>query len=204
MNILYIVVGVVVVVGLWLVATYNRFITLINRTKEAWADIDVQLKRRYDLIPNLVETVKGYVKHEAGTLEKVTAARVAAMEAGGKSTSDYYRLLASQRGIDAGGLTPYLNQLDRLNAKQAALGQTAGQTANALRSVPAQATDIVTSLAGGQSPLLVLLQQGGQLKDLFGGIGPAARYLCSTGPYYRGIQDGGQARFSAHNHIAFY
>ncbi len=67
----------------WIIAVYNRFVRLIMRAKEAWADIDVQLKRRYDLIPNLVEAVKGYVKHEAGTLEQVTAARAAAMDAGG-------------------------------------------------------------------------------------------------------------------------
>jgi len=67
---------------IWAIAAYNRFVTLKNRSEEAWADIDVQLKRRYDLIPNLLESVKGYVKHEAGTLEKVTAARTAAMGAG--------------------------------------------------------------------------------------------------------------------------
>ncbi len=81
MTPLYIVLGIVVVVGLWLVATYNRFITLINRTKEAWADIDVQLKRRYDLIPNLVETVKGYATHEREAFENVTKARAAAIGA---------------------------------------------------------------------------------------------------------------------------
>ena len=74
---------VVLVVVAWIIAVYNRFVRLVQRSKEAWADIDVQLKRRYDLIPNLVEAVKGYVKHEAGTLEKVTAARAAAMDAGG-------------------------------------------------------------------------------------------------------------------------
>lgn len=79
----YIILGVLAVLILWVIASYNRFITLVQRTKEAWADIDVQLKRRYDLIPNLVETVRGYMKHEAGTLEKVTQARVAAMDAGG-------------------------------------------------------------------------------------------------------------------------
>jgi LemA protein len=57
-------------------------VTLVNRVKESWADIDVQLKRRYDLIPNLIESVKGYAKHEAGTFEIVTAARTAAMNAG--------------------------------------------------------------------------------------------------------------------------
>ncbi len=76
--ILLIVVGVV---ALWLVATYNGLITLRNRVDEAWSDIDVQLKRRYDLIPNLVNTVKGYAAHESGTLEKVITARNAAMSA---------------------------------------------------------------------------------------------------------------------------
>lgn len=74
---------VIVLAVVWVIAVYNRFVRLVMRSKEAWADIDVQLKRRYDLIPNLVEAVKGYVKHEAGTLEKVTAARAAAMDAGG-------------------------------------------------------------------------------------------------------------------------
>ena len=62
---------------------YNRFVTLVQRTKEAWADIDVQLKRRYDLIPNLVDTVKGYAAHEKSTFESVTDARTKAMGAGG-------------------------------------------------------------------------------------------------------------------------
>lgn len=77
----YIIVGIVAVVLLALVVMYNRFVRLTNRTEEAWSDIDVQLKRRYDLIPNLVETVKGYVQHEAGTLQKVTEARTKAMSA---------------------------------------------------------------------------------------------------------------------------
>lgn len=83
MSPLIIIIIVVAVLALWLAASYNKFITLINRTKEAWSDIEVQMKRRYDLIPNLVNTVKGYASHEAGTLEKVTAARTAAMNAGG-------------------------------------------------------------------------------------------------------------------------
>lgn len=74
----YIILITAAVVVLWAVAAYNRFVTLTNRTKEAWADIDVQLKRRYDLIPNLVETVKGYVQHERETLEAVIAARAEA------------------------------------------------------------------------------------------------------------------------------
>lgn len=77
----YILLAVVVVLVLWAIGAYNRFVTLIQRVKEAWADIDVQLKRRYDLIPNLVETVKGYATHEAGTLSKVTEMRTRAMNA---------------------------------------------------------------------------------------------------------------------------
>jgi LemA protein len=71
----------VVVVLLWAVGGYNRLVTLRNRFKNAFAQIDVQLKRRYDLIPNLVETAKGYIKHERGTLEAVIAARDAASAA---------------------------------------------------------------------------------------------------------------------------
>jgi len=77
----YIVLGVLAVVVLWIVFAYNNFVRLVNRTKEAWADIDVQLKRRYDLIPNLVTTVKGYATHEQTAFEKVTQARAAAMGA---------------------------------------------------------------------------------------------------------------------------
>lgn len=74
---------VVAVVVLWVIAAYNRLITLVNQAKEAWADIQVQLKRRYDLIPNLVETVKGYAVHEKSAFENVTKARAAAMGATG-------------------------------------------------------------------------------------------------------------------------
>lgn len=81
MNTLYIFLAVIVVVAVWVIYAYNRFVAFANRCKEAWSDIDVQLKRRYDLIPNLVSTVQGYVKHEAGTLEKVTEARTKAMGA---------------------------------------------------------------------------------------------------------------------------
>ena len=75
------VVVVIVVVG-WLVLTYNGLVTARNRTQEAWSEIDVELKRRHDLIPNLVNTVQGYVGHERGTLEAVTNARASAVAAG--------------------------------------------------------------------------------------------------------------------------
>ncbi len=79
----YIILGVAAVVIIYCVATYNGLVTSVNRAKEAWADIDVQLKRRYDLIPNLVETVKGYATHESSAFENVTKARAAAMGATG-------------------------------------------------------------------------------------------------------------------------
>lgn len=70
-----------VVIALWIIILYNGLIKLRNRAEEAWSDIDVQLKRRYDLIPNLVETVKGYAAHEKGLFENVTNARAAALTA---------------------------------------------------------------------------------------------------------------------------
>ncbi len=83
MNIFYIFVGLVVLIIGWLILAYNRLVTLRYRAKEALSDIDVQLKRRYDLIPNLVETVKGYAKHESGVFEAVTEARAKALSGGG-------------------------------------------------------------------------------------------------------------------------
>ena len=76
-----VVVGLGLFILMWLVGAYNRLVALRNRFKNAYAQIDVQLKRRYDLIPNLVETAKGYIKHERGTLEAVIAARNAASAA---------------------------------------------------------------------------------------------------------------------------
>jgi LemA protein len=78
----WVVVGIVVLILLWLVLTYNGLVTARNRTQEAWSEIDVELKRRHDLIPNLVNTVQGYMGHERGTLEAVTNARAAAVSAG--------------------------------------------------------------------------------------------------------------------------
>jgi LemA protein len=80
----WVVVAVVLVllIGAWFVFTYNRLVSLRNRTQEAWSGIDVELKRRHDLIPNLVETVRGYAAHESGTFTAVTQARAAAVAAG--------------------------------------------------------------------------------------------------------------------------
>jgi LemA protein len=83
MEITTIILVILGLVFLWVIATFNNLVTLRNRTKEAWSDIDVQLKRRYNLIPNLVETVKGYAAHEKGLFEKVAEARSRAMGAKG-------------------------------------------------------------------------------------------------------------------------
>ncbi|MDI3535761.1 MAG: LemA protein [Eubacteriaceae bacterium] len=79
---LLIVLGLIIVFLLWLVSTRNSFVKIKNQVEEAFSTMDVYLKKRYDLIPNLVETVKGYASHESETFQKVTAARTAAMNAG--------------------------------------------------------------------------------------------------------------------------
>ncbi|MFC7408708.1 phage tail length tape measure family protein [Hydrogenophaga atypica] len=108
----------------------------------------------------------------------------AAAEAGEKGTAKFFESLGRQRGADVGALQPYLQQLEQARQRTDSLTISTGQYTNALRMVPAQMTDIVTSLASGQDPLLVLIQQGGQLKDQFGGVGAAAKAL---GGYVMGM-----------------
>jgi LemA protein len=92
----YIILAILLIIILWAIISFNRLVSMKNRAKEAWADIDVQLKRRYDLIPNLVETVKGYATHEREAFENVTQARSAAM--GATSLSDKSRTEATLAG----------------------------------------------------------------------------------------------------------
>ena len=94
----WIILGIIVVVGLWLVATYNGLVTLRQRSRQSFSDIDVQLKQRHDLVPNLVETVKGYASHEKGTLEAVIKARNAAVSAQGPAAQ------AAAEGVLQGAL----------------------------------------------------------------------------------------------------
>src|ERR1700679_978996 len=82
MTLIWVLIVVVVILASWAITAYNHLVRMVNRAKEAWADIDVQLKRRYDLIPNLVSTVQGYAAHEKTVFEDVTKARTAAMSAG--------------------------------------------------------------------------------------------------------------------------
>jgi len=104
MSGMWILVGIVVVVALLVIAIYNKFVKLTARTEEAWADIDVQLKRRYDLIPNLIETVKGYASHEKETFDQVTSARAT----------------ATQVHVDPSNITP--EQIQAMAGAEAALG----------------------------------------------------------------------------------
>lgn len=100
---MFIILAIIVVLVLWFVFMYNNFVRKVNRSKEAWADIDVQLKRRYDLIPNLINTVKGYAAHESSTFEKITQARSAAMSATGpaQKAQAEQSVMAGIRGIYA-------------------------------------------------------------------------------------------------------
>lgn len=92
---MYIIILLIVLVGLYLLGMYNRLVVLLNQIKEAWSGIEVQLKRRTDLIPNLVSTVKGYAKHEKGVFESVTQARSKLMSAKGvKDTQEADNMLS--------------------------------------------------------------------------------------------------------------
>jgi LemA protein len=113
---LWIVVGVVVAAVAWLIAIYNGLVALRNRFKNAFAQIDVQLKRRYDLIPNLVETAKGYIKHERETLEAVIAARNGAQSANQRAAANPADAAAMQQLSTAeAGLSGALGRLFALS-----------------------------------------------------------------------------------------
>ncbi|MBI1868504.1 MAG: LemA family protein [Methylocystis sp.] len=93
--------GLIALIGLWLIGSYNGLVSLRQRCRQAFSDIDVQLKQRHDLIPNLVETVKGYAAHERGTLDDVVKARNAAVSAQGPAA----------RGAAEGALSDALGRL---------------------------------------------------------------------------------------------
>ena len=96
---IYVIWAIIFVLGIWIISTYNTLTALRLRVQNAWRQIDVQLKRRYDLIPNLVETVKGYMQHEQDTLQKVIEARSQAMAAKGvKETAEAQTVLTQSLG----------------------------------------------------------------------------------------------------------
>jgi LemA protein len=96
---MYIALVLLVLLGIYLVSAYNGLVSLRNKVEESWSGIEVQLKRRYDLIPNLVNVVKGYAAHESGTLEKVIAARNSAMSA--SANKDISGTIAAEQGLAA-------------------------------------------------------------------------------------------------------
>ena len=104
------------------------------------------------------------------SIERSLQREIALLQAGERGSREYYESLARQRGIDPSRFNPLLQQLDQLRQQTDGSGASVAQFNAALRTVPAQLTDIVTQLVGGQSPFLVLLQQGGQLRDSFGGF----------------------------------
>jgi LemA protein len=115
MTIVLIIIGVLLLAGLFYVLARNGIISLRNRTEEAWSGIDVQLKRRHDLVPNLVESVKGYATHERETFEKVTQARAAAMQASGPEEAGKAE---SQLTAALGGLRVVAEQYPQLRATE--------------------------------------------------------------------------------------
>ncbi|MDH3520851.1 MAG: LemA family protein [Myxococcales bacterium] len=102
-----IVIGLVILLAIYFVALYNGLIRARNETRNGWSQIDVQLKRRHDLIPNLVETAKGYMKHEAGTFEKVVAARNQAIAARGPKQA------GAAEGALTGALTGFFGLVEQ-------------------------------------------------------------------------------------------
>lgn len=159
-----IVIAVFVAVVLWLVFGYNSLVRQRNRTQNAWSQVDVQLRRRYDLVPNLVETVKGYASHEAATLDAVVRARGAAVAA--SSVDDQVKaegmLTASLKGLFALAESyPDLRASDNFRTLQAQLAEIEGDITiarqiyndtmlsynNTVETIP---TNIVASLTGFQ------------------------------------------------------
>jgi LemA protein len=155
-------IAVLLLLAIILVVLYNRLVRLRNRTENAWAQIDVQLKRRHDLIPNLIETVKGYASHERGTFEEVTKARTAAQMAQGPAESAAAENILTQaigRLFAVAEQYPELRATENFQQLQAQLEETESKIAvsrqiyndavltydNALETVP---TNIVAGMFG--------------------------------------------------------
>jgi LemA protein len=115
---LWIILGIIVVLILIVIGIYNSLVGFRNQVKNAWAQIDVQLKRRYDLIPNLVETVKGYAKHERGTFEMVTKARNLAQQASSTAGAAERGKLEGELGMALGRLLAVAEAYPELKANQ--------------------------------------------------------------------------------------
>ncbi len=155
---------VLAAIALWLVLGYNRLVRFRNRTQNAWSQVDVQLKRRYDLIPNLVETVKGYATHEQSTFEAVVAARNAAQAAGSiadQAVAENMLTGALRQLFALAEAYPELKASENFRTLQTQLAETEGKIAvarqifndttlsynNAVETIP---TNLIASLTGFQ------------------------------------------------------
>lgn len=156
---LIIILAIGVVLGILLVALYNRLVKLRVTAQNAWSDIDVQLKRRADLVPNLVETVKGYASHERETLDAVTAARTRAVAAHGAGPAERAEAEAALSGA-LRGLTVAMEAYPELQASggfrdlQAQLAETEDHISNARRYYNAVVRDLNTAVQTFPSNLL--------------------------------------------------
>lgn len=149
MSILTIVLIVVALIVIWLIVAYNGFVRLVNRTKEAWADIEVQLKRRYDLIPNLVETVKGYATHENAAFENVTKARAQALGAQSmeeKETADNMVSSALKSIFAVAEAYPQLRAVESFTKLQDELSDTENKIQAARRFYNGNVRDLNTKI----------------------------------------------------------
>lgn len=149
MIIVWILLAVVVVLGIYLVVTYNGLVSLRNKIENAWAQIDVQLKRRYDLIPNLVETVKGYAAHERGTLDAVVEARSRAMMAQGpaEKAAAENALTGTLKSLFALAENyPQLRAVEGFTQLQGSLSQIEDAVQNARRYYNAVVRDLNTKI----------------------------------------------------------
>jgi LemA protein len=114
---IWVIIAVVAILFLWIIGAYNGLVGLRNQVKNAWAQIDVQLKRRYDLIPNLVETVKGYAKHEREVFENVTKARNLAQQASSAGAAERGKL-EGELGMALGRLLAVAEAYPQLKANE--------------------------------------------------------------------------------------
>ena len=184
-TIALIVVGVVAVLFLfYAISVYNNLVTLRNRYKNAFAQIDVQLKRRYDLIPNLVETAKGYMKHESGTLEAVIKARNAAFSAGQQAAANpgdprAMQGLSTAETALAGTMTKFLGLAEaypdlKANTNMLALQEELTSTENKISFARQAFNDAVTSYNTAREVFPSNIVAG------FGGFGPAELFEVSA------------------------
>ena len=148
---------VVVGIAAYLIVTYNGLVSLRVRSENAWSDIDVQLKRRYDLIPNVVETVKGYAAHEKGTLEAVINARNRAMSAQGPAAKGEAEGMLTQALKSLFALAeayPQLRAVESFTSLQKSLGEIEDHVQNSRRYYNAVVRDLNTKIAQFPSNLV--------------------------------------------------